>query len=183
MPGQRKIEPRWHTGCGVQAIVSQLSQAAVNFLIDQFHTRVHMGMRKQKTLDGRLPLELLTEDSGTESFFHCAPPATSPTQHCLGVQTIQELMLEGSDEGRLTLDAYLGLWAYCTLLDARKAVIAMLYLGYPDTYAAMTRDRYECALSHNCMLCCCHCILMLQRNQASGQNLLHGQARCAVGTC
>jgi EF hand associated len=154
--------------CAVtQSIASQLSAEAVDFLALHFRLRTdprdpHHGR------DGRLPLALLLEDSGTESFFHCAPPATSASLHPLGVAHVKELMVDGADGGSVPLESYLGVWAYCTLVDARKAAAAMLYLGYPDTYM--------CASVPSIILSCDS----LRSTRAARPS---GACNCAAGRC
>lgn len=85
-----------------------------------------------------LPLALFLEDAGPQSLFHNAPPPTKDEphpKHPLGADNIvQELLLCGLNEAQLTKHAFLAVWAYYTLWDAQRAVIAMLYLGFPDTY-------------------------------------------------
>jgi hypothetical protein len=117
----------------VQGIATQLSHTAVSFLTMHFKVRTDP-RNPRHARDGLLPVDLLLEDSGTESFFHCAPPATNAASHPLGVTHVRQLLVLGADTGRLPLHSYLAVWAYCALVDARKVVAAMLYLGFPDTY-------------------------------------------------
>lgn len=113
--------------CVLQNTVCMLSTEAVAFLKAQFHSRC-------SERDGLLPLELLLEDTGPQSLFHHAPPVSNHAEHPLGKQNIRSLLVMGMDRRRLPLESFLCIWAYCALIDARKTVIAMLYLGYPDAY-------------------------------------------------
>ena len=128
-------------------MISQLSPRAVAFLTSQFQRRVAQLPRPAARPRGRaaaaapppppaghLPLDLLLKDTDTQSFFHCAPPASTPEAHPLGISSVNELLVAGADTGHVSLEAFLAIWAYCTLLDARKTAMAMLYLGFPDTY-------------------------------------------------
>jgi hypothetical protein len=54
--------------------------------------------------------------------------------HPLAVSRVKELLVAGADTGYISLESFLCIWAYCALLDARKTVMAMVYLGFPDTY-------------------------------------------------
>jgi hypothetical protein len=102
-----------------------LSREAVAFLTAQFQRRAGR--------DGLLPLDLLLADTGPHSLFHHAPPASTSAEHPLGKQNIRSLLVRGSHTRMLPLESFLCIWAYCTLVDAKKAVLAMLYLAYPDT--------------------------------------------------
>lgn len=109
-----------------------LSSEAVVFLRAQFQ-------RRCSVRDGLLPLDLLLEDTGPQSLFHHAPPVSNHAEHPLGKQNIRSLLVKGASTRKLPLESFLCIWAYCALVDARKTVIAMLYLGYPDTYRRYLR--------------------------------------------
>jgi hypothetical protein len=117
---------RAHNARALQNTVCMLSSEAVAFLKTQFQRRC--------SLDGLLPLDLLLEDTGPQSLFHHAPPVSNHAEHPLGKQNIRSLLVHGIHARKLPLESFLCIWAYCALVDARKAVVAMLYLGYPDTY-------------------------------------------------
>lgn len=131
----------------LQNTVCMLSSEAVAFLKMQFQ-------RRCSERDGLLPLDLLIEDTGPQSLFHHAPPVSNHAEHPLGKQNIRALLVMGADRRRLPLESFLCIWAYCALVDARKAVIAMLYLGYPDAYRRyLSRVRFvalfSCPLSRS----------------------------------
>lgn len=111
----------------MQNTISMLSREAVAFLRAQFEQRC-------SPIDGLLPLDLLLEDTGPQSLFHNAPPVSSHAEHPLGKQNIRSLLVHSIHTRKLPLESFLCIWAYCALVDARKAVVAMLYLGYRDTY-------------------------------------------------
>lgn len=109
----------------MQVHVAQLSSKAVAFLSNCFRARTEEG--------GTVSIaSLLTNTAG--ALFHSAPRPP------LDENLVRGCMTNTGRPGWLTLDGYLALWAYCTLIDPRQAVKAMLYAGFPD-------DLYSCALS------------------------------------
>lgn len=104
-----------------------LSTEAVSFLKSQFQ-------RRCSERDGLLPLDLLLEDTGPQSLFYHAPPVANNAEHPLGKQNIRTLLVRAIHTHKLPLESFLCIWAYCALVDAPRAVTAMLYLGYSDTY-------------------------------------------------
>jgi EF hand associated len=133
----------------MQATAVMLSEEAVKFLTAMFDKRAH---------DGLMPLQLLLDDSGPDSFHHNAPP--SPESQSLMRQVTQRVLfptseqslaaplqhnarptsgyqrMQSSDRGgaAISLNTYLCIWAFCTMTDARATLAAMLYMGFPDTY-------------------------------------------------
>lgn len=103
-----------------------LSVAAVEFLKSIFQHRC--------TSSNVFPIDLLLQDTGPASLFHNAPPTVSADEHPLGWANIRQLLVRGSDPRYLPLESFLSIWAYCTLNNPRKTVMAMMYLGYPDGY-------------------------------------------------
>jgi hypothetical protein len=150
----------WHMILGhiLQGTVSQLSPRAVEFLTAHFQLRLHTlppkpqltknlaAASKSRTSPGQISLNLLLEDTGVHSFFHNAPPASMPDMHPLAVSQVKELLVAGADTGFVSLESFLCIWAYCTFLDARKTVKAMVYLGFPDTYEYVPKLPVACLL-------------------------------------
>ena len=116
-----------------------MSETAVSFLTTEFEQRAEV-YGDQHGGEARLRVTLLLTDSGPESLFHCAPPATDAASHPLGAEHIRELMVATADTGFLSLEAFLGVWSFCALLDPRKVAAALLYLGFPDTYQCVPAD-------------------------------------------
>lgn len=94
-----------------------------------------------------MPLAVFLEDTGPQCLFHSAPPASRECPHPLGAQNVaHDLLVPGMHEGHLTKQAFLAVWAYYTLVDAPRAVAALLYLGFPDTYGCAARRLSACCL-------------------------------------
>lgn len=110
----------------VQGNVYMLSSTAVEFLTSIF--------RRRCTASNVFPIDLLLQDTGPASLFHNAPPATTPDDHPLGWASIRQLLVRSSDPRYLPLESFLSIWAYCTMVNPRKSVMAMVYLGYPGGY-------------------------------------------------
>lgn len=131
-----------------------LSTEAVTFLAGVFHKRAR---------GGTMPLRLLLQDCGPESLFHNAPPP--PEAQALMRDVTQQLLLttraehggsagnvqrrpprpanltaRSQNAGDVDLDAFLSIWAFCAVTDAKATLAAILYLGFPDTYKGCARD-------------------------------------------
>lgn len=115
--------------------VCMLSAAAIVFLKSIFNHRC--------TASRLFPVDLLMQDTGPSSLFHNAPPAVDDDDHPLGRSNMRQLLVRGTDTRYLPLESFLAVWAYCTLINTRRTIMAMMYLGYPDGYG-------RCVMSGSC---------------------------------
>lgn len=132
-----------------------LSATAVEFLKSIFRHRC--------TSNNVFPVDLLLQDTGPASLFHNAPLATSADELPLGWANIRQLLVRSADPRYLPLESFLSIWAYCAMMNPRKSVMAMMYLGYPDGYGRCDMTLNSCL---SWKLCCTTGISFMADRQA-----------------
>ena len=100
--------------------MAQLSNEAVSFLSGKFNERA--------APDGTVPVAALLYSSNNSLLKYAPGPRSALDEKLL----LSHCVVQAKRPGFLTHSGFLALWAYCTLVDPRQALKAMLFMGYRD---------------------------------------------------